>query len=537
MAFLGMNRGAVLLVLAASLLGTLALAPSASAAIAAPGTTLYGYETSGEEALGSGRILSYDIGADSLGPAHTCTPSPTDNGRAISYDPIDGNLWYAYLNQLGGEGIGLILKETPPSDTDTCQTVGYIPFGDGPGGTIQDDVGAIDVDPDDGNLWVAGFYTDTDSKAHFYKVDRSTGAILQECKFTSSSGTPAGNDTLTVAKLTGLSGSGKYLLTDAGDLLSGSNSLYAIDTAACTGGADVTPVTTYTPTVAMGFSGADYEQDQLIFTNTQAIFSLGGPPFDTLGSSTVPTTTELEGISVTSPAVIGTKYDDVNGNGTRDSGEPALPGFKMYVDYNDNGQLDAGEPSGTSHADGSYWILDIKLGSFKVREVPQTGYTCKQPATCSYSETFAPADRKTGRDFGNKGPVPPVPPVPGAFDITLTTPNTITLSQFLNGFYVTSNCVNVTACQRFFQELGQTNKGQLHLAAFNLTLARAFADFGQKGRVKFKPCNFRGAEHKRCKHGLKRNARRDKPFKIKVTVGGVDHSGHHKYKKKTIKVK
>lgn len=542
MAFIGVDRrAAMLLVLAVSLLGTLALAPRASAAIAAPGTTLYGYETAGEEALGTGRILSYDIGADSLGPANNCTPAPTGNGRAISYDPIDGNLWYAYLNELGGDGIGLILKETPPSTTNTCSTVGYIPFGDGPGGTIQDDVGAIDVDPDDGNLWVAGFYTDTDGNADFYKVDRSTGAILQECKMPSPSGQPAGNDSLTVAKLSGQPGSGKYLLTDGGDLFTATNSLLAIDTASCTGGAVVTPVTTYNPTVTMGFSGLDYEQDQLIATNTQTIFSQGGQPFDTTGSSVVPTTTELEGISVTSPAVIGTKYDDKNGNGTFDSGEPALPGFKMYVDYNDNGQLDPGEPSGTSHADGSYWILDIKLGSFKVREVPQTGYTCKQPATCSYSETFAPADRKTGLDFGNKGPVPVVPPVvppPGAFDITLSAPSTITFNQLLNGFYVTSNCVNVPACARFFKELAQTPKGSVHIArAFNLTLARAFADFNQTGKIKFKPCAFRGKQHKRCKRGLKAHVSKDKPFTIKVTVGGVDRAGHHRYKKKLILVK
>lgn len=527
------------LAVAAAFLIVLAIAPAAHAAIAAPGTTLWGYETSGEEeGSGSGRILSYDIGADSLGPSHSCDPDPTGDGRAIAYDPIDGNLWYSYLNEFGGDGPGLILKETPPASDDTCKTVGFIPFGDGPGGAIQDDVGALDVDPDDGNLWASGFFRDGDGNANLYKVNRDTGAIMDRCKVTGLSGSPGGNDSLTVAKLSGLGGSGKYLLTDAGDLFTQSDDLFAIDTADCTGGALVTPKQTYSPTIPVGMSGLDYEQDQLIATNTQSIYSLGQPPFDTPGSSVVPTGSELEDIAVTSPVVLGTKYDDVNGNGKRDSGEPPLAGFKIYVDYNGNSSLDPGEPFGTSKADGSYAILDVKLGTFAVREVGQSGYTCKQPANCAYTETFAPADRKTGRDFGNKGPVPPTPPTPGAFDITLNAPSTITLSQFLNGFFVTSKCVNVSDCLRYYQELAQTQKGSVHLAsAFNLTLARAFAGYGASGKVKFKPCNHRGKLHKKCKRGLKRHARHDMPFTIKVRVEGVDRAGHHKVKKKKIKVK
>ncbi len=40
----------------------------------------------------------------------------------------------------------------------------------------------------------------------------------------------------------------------------------------------------------------------------------------------------------------GTKWNDLNGNGVRDAGEPGLAGWTIYVDANDDGTLDPGEP-------------------------------------------------------------------------------------------------------------------------------------------------------------------------------------------------
>src|SRR5215218_6635639 len=98
----------------------------------------------------------------------------------------------------------------------------------------------------------------------------------------------------------------------------------------------------------------------------------------------------------------GTKFHDLNANGTRDAGEPGLAGWTFYVDYNGNGSADAGEPSGTSAADGSYQIAGIAPGSWTVRESSQTGWLCSFPsASCSHSETFAPGEVKTNNDFGN----------------------------------------------------------------------------------------------------------------------------------------
>ena len=50
----------------------------------------------------------------------------------------------------------------------------------------------------------------------------------------------------------------------------------------------------------------------------------------------------------------GSHFDDLNGNGLRDPGEPGLPGIATFLDLNGNGRLDPGEPSTVSDASGNF---------------------------------------------------------------------------------------------------------------------------------------------------------------------------------------
>ena len=43
-------------------------------------------------------------------------------------------------------------------------------------------------------------------------------------------------------------------------------------------------------------------------------------------------------------SISGVKFEDVDGDGTRDAGEPILPGWTIYLDENHDGQFDAGSP-------------------------------------------------------------------------------------------------------------------------------------------------------------------------------------------------
>lgn len=264
-----------------------AWAGSAPASHAPPGTTVWGYGS----AFASSPLIEYDIGTDTV--VSSCIPDATANGRGLAHDPVDGNLWYTRLT--GFTGDGLIHKVTPPP---ACVSMGSIPFGDGPGGTVQDDVGALDIDPDDANLWAAGyagaggFFT---TPQILYKVNRVTGAILKSCTVTPV-GSLVANDTIAIVKLSGLPGSGKYILTDAQD--PGDGFMKVLDEATCTGGGAATVVATL-PVPIGSLTGVDMEGPPLIAANLTTLHSLGSYPFATSLAS-MPTGADIEDISLVS---------------------------------------------------------------------------------------------------------------------------------------------------------------------------------------------------------------------------------------------
>ena len=117
------------------------------------------------------------------------------------------------------------------------------------------------------------------------------------------------------------------------------------------------------------------------------------------------------------PSKSGTKFEDVNGNGARDAGEPGLAGWEIraYDDVNGNGVLDTGETTGpiaaTTDADGNY-SLDLTPGKYVVCEVLQAGWLQSTPnnTVCSaepglapggYAIDLGPNEHETGNDFGN----------------------------------------------------------------------------------------------------------------------------------------
>jgi hypothetical protein len=82
-------------------------------------------------------------------------------------------------------------------------------------------------------------------------------------------------------------------------------------------------------------------------------------------------------------SIRGTRWQDSNGNGVRDTGEPPLAGKTMYLDANDNSSRDANEPTAVTAADGSYVFSNLPAGSYVVR----------QEITAGSSQTF-PANTK-----------------------------------------------------------------------------------------------------------------------------------------------
>ena len=67
------------------------------------------------------------------------------------------------------------------------------------------------------------------------------------------------------------------------------------------------------------------------------------------------------------------KFEDVDGDGVRDAGEPGLPGATIFLDRNANGVLDAGEPASITDATGRYAFADLTPGADTVAEVCPAG--------------------------------------------------------------------------------------------------------------------------------------------------------------------
>ncbi len=89
-------------------------------------------------------------------------------------------------------------------------------------------------------------------------------------------------------------------------------------------------------------------------------------------------------------SIHGTKWEDIDGDGVRDPGEPGLPGITIYDDLDNSGTLEVGEPRtvtmeddpGTTSEDesGMYWLTDLEPGLVFVRELVPSGFNQTFPS-------------------------------------------------------------------------------------------------------------------------------------------------------------
>jgi ELWxxDGT repeat protein len=70
----------------------------------------------------------------------------------------------------------------------------------------------------------------------------------------------------------------------------------------------------------------------------------------------------------------GLKWNDLDGDGIKDTNESGLKDWKIYLDTNTNGQLDTGEVSTTTDNDGNYSFTNLRPGTYTVTEEMQPGW-------------------------------------------------------------------------------------------------------------------------------------------------------------------
>jgi len=94
----------------------------------------------------------------------------------------------------------------------------------------------------------------------------------------------------------------------------------------------------------------------------------------------------------------GEVYNDLNGNGNLDPGDPGLQGWTVNL-LDSSGNLVA---TTTSDANGNYEFDNLFPGTFTIEEILQNGWTQTQPVSPNdYTVTIQSGTNETGLNFGN----------------------------------------------------------------------------------------------------------------------------------------
>jgi len=100
--------------------------------------------------------------------------------------------------------------------------------------------------------------------------------------------------------------------------------------------------------------------------------------------------------------ISGTKFNDKDGDGKKENGEPGLAGWTIYLDLNNNSTLDAGEPSTVTASNGNYSFSNLANGTYRVREVVQAGWLQTAPSSGVNTVTITNRNsNSTNNNFGN----------------------------------------------------------------------------------------------------------------------------------------
>ena len=102
-------------------------------------------------------------------------------------------------------------------------------------------------------------------------------------------------------------------------------------------------------------------------------------------------------------AFSGRKWNDLNGDGFWDLGEPVLAGWTIWLDDNQNGVIDAGEQTSVTDNMGHYFFTGLAAGTYTVAEEPKSGWSQTYPGgPGTHTITVSPpVSIGPSYDFGN----------------------------------------------------------------------------------------------------------------------------------------
>jgi len=101
--------------------------------------------------------------------------------------------------------------------------------------------------------------------------------------------------------------------------------------------------------------------------------------------------------SLLTGSISGMKFNDSNGNGTKDPGESGLSNWTIVLKNKTGSKVD----TMMTDIDGNYIFGGLAAGNYAVEEVLQADWTQTFPSTKIYNLTLATGENMTGVDFGN----------------------------------------------------------------------------------------------------------------------------------------
>jgi uncharacterized delta-60 repeat protein len=109
--------------------------------------------------------------------------------------------------------------------------------------------------------------------------------------------------------------------------------------------------------------------------------------------------------ATTQTAIVGSVFNDWNGNARRDivkPTEPDMPGSVVFIDSNKNGKLDTNESSAKADAGGNYTLKVARGGTYRVVVVRTKGWINTTPASYDVTvKTHAQATTRFGLSFAD----------------------------------------------------------------------------------------------------------------------------------------
>jgi len=88
--------------------------------------------------------------------------------------------------------------------------------------------------------------------------------------------------------------------------------------------------------------------------------------------------------------ISGKVFDDLNGSGVQNAGDPGMAGVTVYLDLNRDGHLDPGDPSTVTDSNGNYSFTNLTTGSYLVEEVTPQGFSRTLPSGSFTTPTVGP---------------------------------------------------------------------------------------------------------------------------------------------------